>query len=342
MANRRLMMNPSVTVEVVRLFEHQLKLSRLSKNQLCVIVTDTAFNPVYADACLGAALSLGAEAYKIILPVDSTPEKSLRGPLQEADLLVYCTTHTLHYHDDVRAGLARGMRALMAVQPLQALSRLQGDPQVSRRSTAGAELLARAQRVRIQSKAGTDLVMECGGRPALANYGFSDLPGHLDFWGGGMVQIAPLEGTMEGRMVMNTGDCMFYLGRYVDRPLEVIFKQGRVTEINGGLEAFLLRNLLESYGEENAWLAGHIAWGTDPRALWTAQALSFPEAGLSAADIESYYGNVQVEIGSNNDAAFQGKNNSKAHLGHCMLNCDLYLDDQPVIQEGKFLPANLI
>jgi 2,5-dihydroxypyridine 5,6-dioxygenase len=67
----------------------------------------------------------------------------------------------------------------------------------------------------------------------------------------------------------------------------------------------------------------------------------FPESGASAADIESYYGNIQVEIGSNNDVCFQGKNSSKAHLGHCMLDSSLYLDDELVINKGKFVLPEL-
>ena len=63
----------------------------------------------------------------------------------------------------------------------------------------------------------------------------------------------------------------------------------------------------------------------------------FPEPGLSGGDAESFYGNVQVEIGSNDDINFCGKNRSKAHLGHCMLNTSLYLDDTLFIDKGVFV-----
>jgi 2,5-dihydroxypyridine 5,6-dioxygenase len=342
MANRRVTMNQSASVELISLFKHQLRMSRLRADELCLVVTDTAFNPVYADACMGAALDLGAEAYKIVLPFDSQlPHKSLGAAMREADLFFYSTTHTLHYSEEMRQGLAAGMRAVMAVQPLSVLARLKGDAEVARRSKVGAELLRAANHIRITSPAGTDLTMRREGRPVLANYGFSDEAGHLDFWGGGMVQTAPLEGTMEGRMVLDRGDLMFYIGRYVDQPVIVTFESGRVVAIEGGLDAFLLRKSLESYEEESAWMAGHIAWGTDRRAQWVAQAMQGPEPGSSAADAESYYGNVQIEIGSNNDVAFQGQNRSKAHLGHCMLNCSLFLDHQPVIRDGKFISPTL-
>jgi 2,5-dihydroxypyridine 5,6-dioxygenase len=208
------------------------------------------------------------------------------------------------------------------------MERLKGNLEVVRRSKAGASLMRKSTTIRICSDKGTDLVMERGNRPVLANYGLADESGHLDFWGAGMVQTAQLEGTLRGTMVLDTGDHMFYMGRYVNSPVKVKFREGRVVDIQGGLEAFLLRKHLESFNEDSAWMAGHTSWGTDHRALWAA---------LSPMDAESYYGNVQIEIGSNNDVAFQGKNISRAHLGHCMLNCSLYLDDLQVIDHGKFL-----
>jgi len=342
MANRRVMMNVSAVPELIGLYKHQLKMSNLKPGELCLAVTDMAYNPVYTDACIGAAADLDAEVIKMILPFNGPlPGKSWGATMCEADLIVYSTTHKLHYTEEMRTALEGGARALMAVQPLQTMERLKGDPQVVRRTKAGAALMRKYSRIRILSDAGTNLVMERGNRPVLAHYGLADEPRHLDFWGVGMVETAPLEGTLEGTMVLDTGDQMFYLARYVESPVTVSFKEGRVVDIQGGVDAFLLRKQLESYQEESAWMAGHISLGTDRRALWAAQALQFPELGSSGADAESYYGNVQIEIGSNNDINFCGKNRSSAHLGHCMLNCSLYLDDLLVIDHGEFVLPEL-
>ena len=342
MTNRRTMMNASAVPELILLYKHQLKMSKLKPGELCLSVTDMAYNPVYADACIGAAADLGAEVMKITLPFNGPlPSRAWGAAFSEADLIVYSTTHTLHYTGEVRRALDHGARILMAVQPLQTMERLKGDEQVVRRSKEGARLLRKANKIRITSEAGTDLVMERGSRPVLDHYGLADVPGHLDFWGVGMVETAPLEDSFEGIMVLNRGDQMFYLSRYVQEPVRVTFKEGHITEIEGGVDALLMRKQLESYDDENAWNSGHISWGTDRRALWTAPTLLFPEAGASAADIESYYGNIQVEIGSNNDVCFQGENKSKAHLGHCMLNSSLHLDDELVIDKGKFVHPEL-
>jgi 2,5-dihydroxypyridine 5,6-dioxygenase len=342
MSNRRIYGNPSAITDLIGLFKHQLELSNLCSGETCVVVTDTAFNPLYSDSCIAAANDMGAETYKITLPhTGSLPRKSWGSALKESDLIIYSTTHTLHYSEEIRDALNSGARALMVVIPLNAMERLRGDPEVIKRTKAGAELMRKANRIRITSDAGTDLTMERGDRPVLAHYGVADTPGHLDFWGAGMVETAELESSLEGEMVLDIGDLMFYFSRYVESPVKIAFRRGRITEVSGGIDAFLLRKHLESFGEENAWMAGHMGWGTDKRALWTAQTLQLPEPGSSSADAEAFYGNVQIEIGSNNDVNFRGRNASKAHLGHCMLNCNLYLDDEKIIDHGQFLLADM-
>lgn len=342
MAYGRLTKDPIAAAELVPLFKHQLSHSALKKDELCVIVTDTAFNPIYAAACLGAALDLGAEAYVVTLPHSRPlPSKSLGEAWEHADLLVYSTTHILHYSEALGRGLARGLRALMVVQPLHVMQRLNADPDVIRRSRAAAQRVDQADEIRITSPAGTDLVMRKGDRPGFANCGVADTPGKVDFWGGAMVETAQLEGTLEGKLVMNTGDIIFHLGRFIDDPVTITFEKGRIVEIAGKLDAFLLRNFLHSFNDPNALMAGHTSFGTDRRAQWFGQAVQFPETGAGGADSEAYYGNIQIEIGSNCDLNFRGANRSKAHLGLCMLEHSLYLDGVQLIEHGEFVDAEL-
>jgi len=343
MANQRITSNPMISVELISLFKHQLSASNLKPHEMCLIITDTAFNPVVADACFGAADDLGAEAIKLVIPYGKPiPKKSLRAAMLEADLIVYPTTHTLHYSDEMREFLSKGGRAMMAVQPLHAMDRLRADEAVIRRAKVGAAYLEKGKTIHITSPYGTDLTMEKNGRPALATYGVADEPGHLDFWGGGMVQTAQLEGTMEGTLVLNTGDLIFMLARYIEHPVEIVFKEGRIVEIKGNhLDAFMLRHYLHTFNDEKALMAGHMAWGVDRRAEWLSQSIQYSDPGSSAADSESYYGNIQIEIGSNDDVAFKGKNRSKNHLGLCCLDSSLTLDGTKIIEQGKFVPKDL-
>jgi 2,5-dihydroxypyridine 5,6-dioxygenase len=324
--------------ELVHLFRHQLSMSRLGPGERCVCITDTAWNPAYAAACMAASQLLDAEAMQVVFPLDRPPsDAAVAAALHGADLIVYATSHTLHYRQPVRAALDRGARVLCAMQPLHVMSRLSADAGVRARTRAGAALLHAARRIRIASASGTDLMMDKTGRPALPHYGFADEAGHLDFWGGAMVEAAQLEGTTEGRLVLDVGDCCFLLGRLVESPVTITFRAGSAVAIQGGLDAFLIREQLAQAGGDRAFMAGHMGWGTDRRARWTQPLMQVPEHGGGGADNEAMYGVVQVELGSNNDVCFRGTNATAAHLGLCLRNASLWLDDAPVIEDGRFV-----
>ena len=334
--------SPSALAEMIAAFRHQLSFCRLSANESLAVITDSAFHPHYAAACFGAGLDLGANVFQVILPQGKPwSEPVLRSVFAEADLIVYSTTHALHYAEAMREALDGGKRALMAVVPPHVLQRRVADPALIRRAKFGAELLDRAQHVRVTSDAGTDLVIETGGLPGVATYGVADEPGHLDFWGGGFFQKAIQEGGVEGSLVLDTGDQIFHFARYVDRPVRIAFEAGRICAIEGGVEAHLIRTLLDSYDDPKALLAGHMAFGADPRADWTAEGSQFPVTGGGGADAEAAYGNVQIEIGSNNDVMFRGSNATRAHLGLCALNCSVWLDEEPLLDHGEYVPPEL-
>jgi 2,5-dihydroxypyridine 5,6-dioxygenase len=342
MAYGRLPVHPMALAELIPVFKHQLIHCRLKEGERLVAVTDSAFHPYYASACMGAAMELGAEAFQVLLPHRRPwSEATLRSVFEAADIIVYSTTHTLHYSQAMREALDVGKRALMAVVPLHVLERRVADPEVIRRTKEGAAHLDGAESIRISSRAGTELSMDVTGRRGVASYGVADDSGHLDFWGAGFFQIAVVEGSMEGRLVLDTGDLVFHFGRHIDRPVTIRFREGRAVSFEGGVEAQLIRMMLESANDPNAFLAGHIACGTDRRARWTAEIAQFPVVGGGGADAEAFYGNVQIEIGSNNDVMFRGKNAASVHLGLCCLGCTMTLDGETLLQDGDFVPDAL-
>ncbi len=342
MAYGQQLSNPALVGEWIDLFAHQLLHCALQEGETVLAVTDTAFHPNYAAACMNAAHRLGATPVHLTLPHrSSVPNTVLDTFFSAADLIVYSTTQTLHYSPAMRAALDRGSRALMAVVPFHILERRCADPELILRTKWGARRIAAADEIRITSEAGTDLVGKKGARPGVGSYGVADEAGHLDFWGAGFFQCALMERTLEGRLVLDAGDLVFHLGAYVDRPIEIEFREGRIVSIRGGVVGRMIDHLLTSFQDDNAWLAGHLSFGTDPRAIWTAEAHQFPVVGGGGADAEAVYGNVQVEIGSNNDVMFQGQNVTKAHLGLCSLGCSVWLDDEPLLSEGQYLPSEL-
>lgn len=336
MAYARTYDGPGFAADLVALFRHQLTACALRPGELCVCITDSAWMPAYAAACMGAAEAIGADAVQATFGWNAPPDTRALGALCEAaDLIVYMTAHTLHYRPEIAAALDRGARVLCCMEPPHVLDRLRFDPAVRAKAIAGAHLLDAANDIHITSAAGTDLTMNKTGRRGLAAYGAADVPGHLDFWGLGAVQAAQLEGTTEGNLVLDVGDCVFHLGRFIEASVYIRFKAGRVVSIEGGLDAKLIREALTVASDDGAWNAGHMAWGVDPRAIWTQPIIQTPNTGGGGADVESFSGAVQVQLGSNDDVAFGGKNRSRAHLGLCLRAASVCLDGVTVVSDGR-------
>jgi 2,5-dihydroxypyridine 5,6-dioxygenase len=329
---------PYASVDLVPLFRHQLAASMLRSGERCLVLTDTAYDPAVSAACLSAALDLGATAVVTIVSAQRPlPADYLAGLFAASDLVVALTPHRVHYDPHLRAALDGGSRALMAVQPPHVLARLPADDAVTERTKRGAARLATADTMTITSPHGTELRLRVGGRPALAHYGVADESGHFDFWGAAMVEIAPHEGSAEGTLVLARGDQIFHLGRFVDDPVTLHVEAGRVVAIDGGLDATLLDRYLIDYGDANARAVGHVAWGTDGRARWLASMVQFPEAGAGNVDAEGYLGSVQVELGCNDDQFFRGTQQSRVHLGLCLLGASVALDGETVIDGGRLV-----
>jgi 2,5-dihydroxypyridine 5,6-dioxygenase len=320
------------------LFRHQLAACALKEGELCVCVTDTAWMPAYGAACMAAAEALGARAVQVTFGWNRAPDgRALDAVCAAADLIVYMTAHPLHYRPEIGRAVARGARVLCCMEPPHILDRLRFDPVVRDRALAGAALLDAASDIHITSPGGTDIRMNKRGRRGLAAYGVADTPGHLDFWSLGAVQAAQAEGSAEGLVVLDVGDCIFHLGRFVETPVRILVSEGRITGIEGGLDAFLLREALAAAGDDGAWNAGHMAWGVDERARWTQPIVQTPDFGGGGADIESFAGSVQVQFGSNDDVAFGGVNRSQAHLGLGLRGATLCLDGVAVVSRGQLV-----
>jgi 2,5-dihydroxypyridine 5,6-dioxygenase len=338
MAYARTYDGPGFGADLTEMFRHQLAASALKPGELCLCITDTAWMPAYAAACMAAATALGAATAQMTFGWNVAPDpRALGAVCDSADLIVYMTTHPLHYRPEVGRALVRGARVLCCMEPPHVLDRLRFDPVVRERALAGAAALHVARVLRVTSPAGTELIMEKTGRPGLAAYGAADTPGHLDFWGLGAVQAAQIEGITQGTLVLDVGDCLFHLARFIVAPVRIEFDAGRIVAIDGGLDAFLLRDAITSAGDDGAWSAGHMAWGIDPRARWIQPLVQTPDTGGGGADIESFAGTVQVEIGSNDDVAFGGTNRSRAHLGLCLRGATLTLDGTAVVRDGRCL-----
>jgi 2,5-dihydroxypyridine 5,6-dioxygenase len=340
---RRLPLATQLSAELTPMFVRELELCNLKEGETLLIFSDSMFNPHYAAAFRGAAMMLGAEVVHMEVPhsTDSLASRTIVDAWKAADMVIPLTSRIRWLYSDAHnEALDSGTRTLMVQEPVDILRRLFPDEAVRRRTEAGAQLLTRAESMRIASEAGTDLSLDKTGRPGIGQHGIADVPGRWDHWPSGLVACAPVEGSVEGIFVLDRGDIILNLGRHVESPVRFTLKEGRVVEIEGGTDARLLKDLFAQANDDKAYVVSHIGWGTEHRAQWHLIATRFFEGG-GGMDAESFYGNMQIAFGSNFGRFLGGENKVSFHLDLPTRNHSIWVDDELIVDRGVIVPEEL-
>lgn len=331
--------------DLIGMVMSQLQLCKVTRQETIVIFTDARTNPNYASAFLAAGKELAASVFELKIPylpdingrdIDLAPVLKI---LTAANFVVDLSTGGVLfiYSRTLADVLSGGTRVLQVKGGEDQLRRCFPTEDVRRRTLNGAEWLERAKEIRVVSDAGTDLRMRKHGRKAVAQHGISDVPGHWDSWPSGFLYCAPEEKTANGTLVLDVGDLLVMLGRYIQEPIRMTVEKGQLIKIQGGVDALLLRERLDQWRDPEAFTISHIGWGTDSRARWTEVAQRGTEEG--ARDARSTYGNVQIAFGAN--YALGGMNTTKAHEDLIMRRATFYLDEKVVVENGEIVPEDL-
>jgi leucyl aminopeptidase (aminopeptidase T) len=106
--------------------------------------------------------------------------------------------------------------------------------------------LKEAETIRIRGRAGTDLTLRVGGRPWKSDAGDLE-PGESANFPGGEIFVAPYADGADGVLVADL-TVPYTVDGLLDEPITLRFERGRVTSIEGGRAADLLRELVGKAG----------------------------------------------------------------------------------------------
>ena len=106
--------------------------------------------------------------------------------------------------------------------------------------------IGEAETIRLTSPGGTDLTLRVGGRPWRTDVGPLE-PGHSANFPGGEVYVAPHSDGADGVLVADV-TVPYTVEGLVDEPVTMRFAQGRLTSIEGGRAAELLRQMVDEAG----------------------------------------------------------------------------------------------
>ncbi len=339
-----------VAAEALVLFREEFALCRLQRTERALIISDPSTNPNYVAACFGAALSLGVEIAQVVVPtVEGTPDQiSTRVAerpvpyqhiielMKHMEFVVDLSSRGFLHSERQVEMLSRGMRMLRVREPIEELQRLFPTEDNQRRVQASARVLADGAQYRVTRGGATDLAVGRGATPVFTQYGFAEAPGRWDHWPTALAAVAPDEQTAHGTLVLAPGD--FAGSRYVHDTVHLTIEGGRITRVDGGLDAVLIRDHLARGQGTDADRISHVGWGCDPRSRWDA--LERYEAyHQGGAEMRSVYAGIVIAFGSNADMG--GRNRAQLHLDLGLRGARFAIDGRGILDGHEFLVSEL-
>ncbi|MBW3593118.1 MAG: aminopeptidase, partial [Actinobacteria bacterium] len=173
-------------------------------------------------------------------------------------------------------------------------------PNLEDKARSLLEQLEGVDELRIRAPGGTDLGLRAAGRNFLSDATPLERGGYANY-PGGEVFTAPLEDSAEGVLVADL-TVPYTVEGLVDEPVRLTFERGRVTSIEGGPAAEMLRELVASAGE-GADVVAELGIGFYP---------GLAPRGHVMLD-EKAAGTAHVAIG-NNTGLYGGVNKSSIHV----------------------------
>ncbi|MES2106040.1 MAG: 2,5-dihydroxypyridine 5,6-dioxygenase [Pseudomonadota bacterium] len=338
--------------DLIKAWQQVLKLSRLEAGQMVTVLTSSATHPQTLSTAMIACQSMGAIVNRLDLPpvngekalsrdslayLGTTPLTGNRpaiAALKESDLVL--DLMTLLFSPEQHEILKAGTKILLAVEPPEVLLRMVPTEADRTRVVAANQRLSAAREMHVVSAAGTDLRCPLGEFPAVSEYGYVDEPGRWDHWPSGFVLTWPDEGGANGQIVIDQGDILLPQKSYVTAPIVLTVKNGYAVKIEGGVDAELLNEYMESFGDPEGYAISHIGWGLQARARRATLGLYDREATIGM-DARAYEGNFLFSLGPNNEVG--GKRTTTCHIDIPLRRCTVRLDGQDVVHEGKVLEA---
>jgi 2,5-dihydroxypyridine 5,6-dioxygenase len=338
--------------QLIEAWKEVLRLSHLERGQTVTLLTSANTHPQTLNCALIATQSLGAIVNRLDLPpingekgfsrdslayLGTTPltgNRAAMAMLKESDLVL--DLMTLLFSPEQLDILNSGTKILLAVEPPEVLARLVPTEADRERVIAAAWRIEAAHEMSITSAAGTSFVCPIGQFPAIAEYGFVDEPGRWDHWPSGFALTFPNDKSAHGTIVIDRGDILLPQKHYVGEPITLTIESGYATKIEGGVDAALLRDYMETFDDPEGYAISHIGWGLQPRARWSTLGLYDREATIGM-DARAFEGNFLFSLGPNNEGG--GSRTTTCHIDIPLRHCTVRLDNEVVVNDGSVMDA---
>lgn len=332
----------------IDLFADVFARCKVAPGDACAILSESQSRELNVRLAELALHTLGARPFHVVVP---TPRQQAPVPIRSTGASVAlqglgpalqalaastfvadCTLEGLMHAAELPAILKGGARVLyISNEHPEVLERLAPSSADEQKVRAGMRLLKEARLMKVTSSAGTDLTIGVAGARVGGVWGYTEKPGTLSHWPGGLCLCFPKSGSVNGTLVMAPGDLNLTFKRYVESAVRLDIENDYVTRISGdGLDAELMREYFAAWGDREAYAVSHVGWGMNERARWDALVM-YDRADVNGTEQRAFAGNFLYSTGANEVAG-------RHTLGHFDLpfrHCTVELDGKAVVREGK-------
>ena len=306
--------------------ENLVRAGRIRDGERVLVLVDEPL--VEAGAQLAAAVQEAGAGTRLELwagarPLSYPPPRVLLAA-READVMLFLAQEPRGDEASARfatgeAVLAHGGRVLFLgfVDPELLSGELsQRAPDLSEVAHRLLAELEGAREVRVRGRAGTDLTLRVEGRPWLTD-AFALEPGDFSNYPGGEIYVAPHSDGADGVLVADL-TVPYTVPGLVDQPVRLTFERGRVTAIEGGRAAQMLRELVADAGR-GADVIAELGIGLNPAVAPRGHVMLDEKAAKTA----------HVAIGRNT-GSYGGDNEAEIHVDCIFSLPELEADGRPI------------
>lgn len=213
----------------------------------------------------------------------------------------------------------------------EALARLLPEDSLKDKVKAAVRQIKGAGQMTVQSEAGTRLSVTMKDARTVGVWGWTDRPGTLAHWPGGLVVSFPAANSVNGQLVLAAGDLNLTFKRYIESPLTLTIENDYVTGLQGqGADCALMKNYLAAFEDKAAYATSHVGWGLNQAARYEAMTF-YDRADTNGTELRAVAGNFLYSTGANE---FAGRF-TRGHFDLPVMGCTIALDGQVVVDQGR-------
>ena len=195
------------------------------------------------------------------------------------------------------------------------------------------KLLRGAHQMQVRSRSGTALAISLKEAISVGVWGWTDKPGTLAHWPGGLVVSFPAAGSVNGTLVLAPGDVNLTFKRYMESAVKLKIANDYIVDIEGdGADARLMENYLQGFNEKDAYATSHVGWGMNTRARYESMTM-YDKQDFNGTEMRALAGNFLYSTGANEFA----NRFTRGHFDLPVFDCDIIIDGQAVVQNGDLL-----